>query len=131
MGQTRAVAAEPTLPIRLSLPASPRYLLAARVVAASLGAEAGLTVDDLDDLRLGVNELLSVLMDSAAPEARVDLEFLTGPDGVTVSGRIEPAPDVGGPDELAVRILEAVTDRYELDGASFALTKGPSRRDDG
>ena len=33
------------------------------VVAASLGADAGLTVDEIEDLRLGVNEAVSVLAD--------------------------------------------------------------------
>jgi len=61
-------------PVRLSLPASPRFLAAARVVATSLGAESGLSVDDLEDLRLGVNELVSLLVESGGG-ARVELEF--------------------------------------------------------
>ena len=65
-----------TGPVRLSLPASPRYLAAARVVAASLGAESGLSVDDLEDLRLGVNELVSVLVESGdAGVWRVIIEY--------------------------------------------------------
>ena len=72
--------------VRLSLPASPRFLAAARVVAASLGAESGLSVDDLEDLRLGVNELVSLLVEARGARRRVDLEFERRRRRITVSG---------------------------------------------
>ena len=50
--------------VALGFPPSSRFLSAARLVATSLGADAGLTVDDLDDLRLGVNELVTTLRDA-------------------------------------------------------------------
>jgi len=118
--------------VRLSVPASTRYLSAARVVAASLGAESGLDVDDLDDLRLGVNEMVSLLIESAPPTARVDLEFDVHELGITVRGVIDgpsgPAIEI---DELTRRIVDAVVDHHELDGTSFSLTKASTRRDHG
>jgi serine/threonine-protein kinase RsbW len=120
-------------PVRLTVPATTRYLAAARVVAASLGAESGLSVDDLDDLRLGVNELVSLLVESAAPGARIDLEFATGDAEVTVRGRLDGEVGPDGPseiDELTRRIIDAVADHHELDGTSFSLTKASSLRDE-
>jgi len=117
-------------PVRLSLPASMRYLSAARVVAASLGAESGLHVDDLDDLRLGVNELLSLLVEASAPGGRIDLEFRVRDGAITVDGALHGG--VGEPvdvDELTRRIVDAVLDHHELDGTSFSLTKATSLRD--
>jgi len=114
----------------MSLPASPRYLAAARVVATSLGAESGLTVDDLDDLRLGVNELVSVLVEASGAGDRVELEFHA--DGTSITVRGERAGDAGVPvelDELTARIVEAVTDRHAVDERSFSLTKVSSIRD--
>jgi anti-sigma regulatory factor (Ser/Thr protein kinase) len=117
-------------PVRLSVPASPRFLAAARVVAASLGVEAGLSVDDLDDLRLGVNELVSLMIEAATPEARVDLEFEVDGDGITVRGALDgDIHAVMEIDELTRRIVDAVVDAHQLDGASFSLTKGSSLRD--
>src|SRR6185436_8475509 len=95
-----------------SVPASPQFLSAARVVAASLGVEAGLDVDDLDDLRLGVNELVSLLVEVAAPGSRVDLEFEVDDVRITVRGAID----------------EAVVDHHEVDGSSFSLSKAASLR---
>ncbi len=119
-------------PVRLSVPASPRFLSAARVVAASLGAESGLSVDDLDDLRLGVNELVSLLVESAPPAARVELEFDVHDGAIIVRGMLDGA--VAAPievDELTRRIVEAVVDDHELDGTSFSLTKASTLRDHG
>jgi anti-sigma regulatory factor (Ser/Thr protein kinase) len=119
-------------PVRLSVPASPRFLAAARVVAASLGVEAGLSVDDLDDLRLGVNELVSLMIEAATPEARVDLEFEVHGDRITVRGVLDGGIHaVLEIDELTRRIVDAVVDDHEVDGASFSLSKGSSLRDDG
>jgi anti-sigma regulatory factor (Ser/Thr protein kinase) len=120
-----------TQPVRLSVPASPRFLSAARLVAASLGAESGLSVDDLDDLRLGVNELVSLLIESADATGRIDLEFEVGDDHVTVKGVIDGAAAPIELDELTRRIVAAVADHHELDGASFSLTKGSTLRDHG
>lgn len=119
-------------PVRLNVPASPRYLSAARVVATSLGAECGLTVDDLDDLRLGVDELVSMLIEAASPDARIDLEFDASDGSITVRGRVvgtrvSEASDI---DELTRRIVEAVADHHVLDRSSFSLTKDSSLRDE-
>jgi Histidine kinase-like ATPase domain len=124
----------PTLgrPVRLSVPASPRFLSAARVVAASLGAECGLDVDDLDDLRLGVNELVSLLVESAPSGGRIDLEFDVDDGGITVRGAIDGSVATSIEiDELTRRIVDAVVDHHELDGTSFSLTKVSSQRDHG
>jgi serine/threonine-protein kinase RsbW len=116
-------------PVRLSVPASPRFLSAARVVAASLGVEAGLDVDDLDDLRLGVNELVSLLVEAAAPGSRVDLEFEVQDVRITVRGTLDGVvAQAMELDELTRRIVEAVVDHHEVDGSSFSLSKGSSLR---
>ncbi len=130
MPATPDPAGSTTGPVRLSLPASPRYLAAARVVAASLGAESGLSVDDLEDLRLGVNELVSVLVESGDAGDRVELEFETDGGSITVRG--QRSGDSRRPlevDELTARIVEAVADHHEIDGASFSLTKASSIRE--
>ncbi len=130
MPATSDPAGSTTGPVRLSLPASPRYLAAARVVAASLGAESGLSVDDLEDLRLGVNELVSVLVESGDAGDRVELEFETDGGSITVRG--QRSGDSRRPlevDELTARIVEAVADHHEIDGASFSLTKASSIRE--
>ena len=95
-----------------------------------MGADCGLSVDDLDDLRLGVNEMVSALVDGAAGEARVDLQFVATDGAITVSGVIDGAGAHGAVvDELTTRILDAVTDHHVLESTSFVLTKKSSLRE--
>lgn len=112
--------------VRLEIPAQPRYLSAARLVAASLGAEAGLTVDDLEDLRLGVDELLATLVDAANHGAIVRLGFVVNGRSVVVDGALvgDAAPVTA--DEMTRRIAAAVSDEYELGPSSFRLSKSAS-----
>lgn len=109
--------------VTLSLPAVPRFLPSARVVAASMGAEGGLTVDEIDDVRLGVNELVSLLVEGAQPGARITLTMVADDGRVEIDGRLDGDGGSAELDELARRILDAVADDYELDGSSFRLTK--------
>ncbi len=113
--------------LHLSFPAHPRFLSAARVLAASVGADSGLSVDDLDDLRLGINELVSLLIDGAGPDARVELSIVGRDATVTVHGSLDGGSATPMPaDDLTGRILDAVVDRYEIDGGSFVLAKSSS-----
>jgi anti-sigma regulatory factor (Ser/Thr protein kinase) len=124
------VTTPPDHSVRLSVPALVRFLSPVRVVAAALGADCGLSVDDLDDLRLGVNEMVSALLDGTPPEARVELQFAAADGEITVTGTIEGGGPGGGViDELTTRILDAVADHHTLDGRSFELTKRSSLRE--
>ncbi|MGI9053241.1 MAG: hypothetical protein ACR2HQ_11435 [Ilumatobacteraceae bacterium] len=120
--------------VRLEVPPELRYLAAARTVAAALAVDAGMTVDDLEDLRLGVGELTTVLMDGVVGEAngvRVVLKFALGDRSVTVSGAVEGASITVAPDPLTAKILSAVADHYELGPSSFVFTKSSSFRERG
>ena len=105
--------------VELDVPLASRYASTVRAVAASVGAELGFTVDDIDDLRLGVNEAVSILSDvDGAAEARIHIRFETDDGVVTVRcsrrGVDEPVVE-GDIDVLARRILDAVVDEYSLD----------------
>jgi len=116
--------------VRLEIPAAPQFLSTARLVAASVGADAGLSVDDLEDLRLGVDELVATLIERAADDARIRLD-LTRTDGqVTVDGTLDgdAITDAPNADGLTERIVAAVVDTYELGANSFRLQKAARER---
>lgn len=107
--------------VELDVPLSSRYASTARAVAASVCAEFGFSVDDIDDLRLGVNEAVSILCDvDHDGAARLFIRFDAAEGAVTVQcsrrGVDEPvvADDI---DVLARRILDAVVDEYSVDGS--------------
>lgn len=116
--------------VLVTIPAHPRHAATARVVASSLSADAGFDVDEIDDLRLAVNEVIALLTDEPAigPDDCVDLEFLvdTGTDGrrrLQVTASRTGDVDVPSPDDLATRILSAVVDHFDVEAGRFRLVK--------
>lgn len=120
--------------VELDLPLAHRHASTVRVVAASLGADAGLTVDEIEDLRLGVNEAVSVLADvDPVDGARLRVRIEIVGQGMTVTARrtgIDQALSIDDIDELAVRILRAVVDEFRVDGdGAFVVVKNALARD--
>jgi hypothetical protein len=99
-------------------------------MASSVAADAGLSVDDIDDFRLGINEVVSVLADEpAGTDGRLLLEFTVAPGPVSVTVSRTDGAGATELDELARRILDAVVDHHEYERGSFRLVKTASDRD--
>jgi serine/threonine-protein kinase RsbW len=117
--------------VELDVPLASRYASTVRAVAASVGAELGFSVDDIDDLRLGVNEAVSILSDvDDAAGARLHIRFESGGGAVTVRcsrrGVDEPVVE-DDIDVLARRILDAVVDDYSVDSTGqITVVKRPA-----
>lgn len=111
----------------LDLPLTSRYATTVRAVAASMAATLGMSVDDIDDLRLGVNEAISVLTDvDDDTDGRLHVRFTLEPDAISVTADRRGVDGVppAAIDALAERILGAVVDEYSLDdGGVFLLVK--------
>jgi hypothetical protein len=108
--------------VTVTIPARSSFVGLARVTATSLGAELDLDVDELDDLRLALNELVAALIEVADEGATIAVEYSLGDDELSVSGRLS-AGEGATLDELSRQILGVVTDSYHLDGSTFALRK--------
>jgi hypothetical protein len=108
--------------VTVTIPARSNFVGLARVAATSLGAELDLDVDELDDLRLALNELVAALIEVAADGATIAVEYTLGDEELSVSGQLS-AGEGASLDELSQQILGVVTDSYHLDGSTFALRK--------
>ncbi len=104
-------------PIELALPADTRLLRLVRLVASGLASTAGFDVDELDDLRIAVDEAVAALLEGGNG-SRLVLRFDVGETEVDMTGST-PAGTSGplDPDrvELSTQILAAVCDEHELD----------------
>ncbi len=109
----------------LAVPAEHRFVAVTRVAAASLAVELDFDVDQIEELRIGVNELVSLLVERSAPGATLELVYTIQADGLEVSGSLDREISVLDQeiDELALQILDVVVDSYRCDAASFWLTK--------
>lgn len=107
------------------MPLSTRYASTLRMIAASLGADAGFTVDEIDDLRLALDEVFSMLADGHEG-GRVRTIFRLDERELTADLALESGPIEVAPDELAANILRSVVDHFEFSPESVTLTKRAS-----
>lgn len=100
--------------VELVIPGDPRFLRVARMAAASVATVGGFDVDAVDDLRIGVDELCSLLLDQG--DGDLTLRFSVTRSRLVVNGRCRARHDLpeGGRSTLAQQILAVVADRYEV-----------------
>jgi serine/threonine-protein kinase RsbW len=114
--------------VRVAIPAEFRFVALCRVTAASLAAEVAFDVDEIEELRIGVNELVSMLVESSPPDSEIELSYRIESASVRIDGVNEAvaAADIAEPDPLTTQVLEAVVDAYGWHGGSFWLEKRQS-----
>ena len=67
--------------VEVRIPADVVYVSTLRLTAASLAARCDLTIDDIEDLRLAVDEACALLLPHAKPKTPLEARFVlaTGP----------------------------------------------------
>jgi serine/threonine-protein kinase RsbW len=99
--------------IQLAIPGSPEFLRLARLAAADAGSRIGMTFEDLEDLRIAVDEL-GYAITGGRPGCTLNLVFTLRDAAIEVEGTCD---DEGGsfePTELARTIVAAVVDEYQI-----------------
>jgi anti-sigma regulatory factor (Ser/Thr protein kinase) len=113
--------------IEISVPLRSEHGATLRVIVASLGSDNGLTIDEIDDLKLAVSEVFTMLIDDAG----------TGPGRAVIrywseAGTIRVHLTHDGDDlsleldALARAILSSVVDDYTVDADGVMLLKRAS-----
>ena len=117
-------------PVELKAPAEPGSARLARILAAGVAADAGLSIDDMEDLRIAVSELVALLVDGAENAAQPIVVRFTAVAGEVVVDGERRAPAGGEAtevDDLALEILRVVVDHHSFDadesGRRFHLVK--------
>lgn len=112
--------------VTMAIPARHDFVRLARLTASGLGSQAGFDVDEIEDLRIAVDELLCVLIDATEGTPDVVLRFALGDGSLLVEGEAPVVRDFQL-SRLAREILAVVVDGYDLrndDGqGSFRCSK--------
>lgn len=115
--------------VRLEVPASPEFLRLTRIMVAGVASRVGFTLDDIEDLRIAIDELCFALVGKGRPGA-ISLRYVLLPDGLAVEGTGRFPDGDGGDPRLAPmsqQILGALLDEFELaagaDGPTFRMVK--------
>jgi serine/threonine-protein kinase RsbW len=95
-----------------------------RLTAAGLASRLGFTFDEVEDLRIAVDELCFHLLgdagngvDPSADGRTMDLTYSAGDDCITITGRTGLTGAVPEPSDLSEQILDALVDEHEVRGA--------------
>ncbi len=118
--------------VDLRVPADPAYLAILRTAAAALAVRLDLTLDDIEDLRIAVDEACALLLDHRAhPGQDLSATFTMHADSleVLVTGPAGHLADRAG---FARTVLEALVTRVETgaleDGSWIRLVHEGGRR---
>ena len=95
-GDQRQVAVATTDAVDLRVPADPAYLAVVRTATAGLATRLNLTLDEIEDLRIAVDEACSLLLAGRAhPGRTLNAAFSVGNGtiSVVIAGPVEELPE--------------------------------------
>src|SRR5512142_31693 len=70
---------------RVCMPAEGAYLSVLRTATAGLAARLDFTLDEIEDLRIAVDEACAMLLTQALAGADLECQFSLGPDSMRIS----------------------------------------------
>lgn len=109
--------------VELSLPARPELLFLVRMTAAAVASRADFGYDQIEDLRLAIDELALTICGDEPQDGRLQLLFKWSDDAIEVVGVYEADSTEGRRElvvaqpanELSARILDALVDEHGAD----------------
>lgn len=72
--------------ISVQIPASPAYLQIVRLIAAGLASRLGFTIDEIEDLKIGVDELSAYMTGAQGREGELSITFALDGDCIEIQG---------------------------------------------
>jgi serine/threonine-protein kinase RsbW len=97
--------------VEMRVPADGAFVAPLRLTAASLAARCDLTVDDIEDLRLAVDEACALLLPHAQSGGVLDASFVLAPGTLAVTAAV-PSSDDADPERsgFAWTVLSALAE---------------------
>ena len=111
----RSDAAKKVPEVHLALPATPEFVRLARVTATGLASRAGFSIDEVEDLRLAIDELCFTLIGPKGREGRLELRYRLDGTALEVEGSVD-CEDGTVPrlSDWSDQILDALVDEHEV-----------------
>ena len=110
--------------VTVRMPAEGAYLSVLRTATAGLAARLDFTLDEIEDLRIAVDEACAMLLSQAVPGTSLECRFALGRDMMTISVSVPClTPQLPASDTFAWTVLTALA-------GSVDARVGPGRRAD-
>ena len=111
--------------VMLRIPADSAYLAVLRTATAGLAARLDFTLDDIEDLRIAVDEACAMVLPQARPDSDLTCTFDLDAARLTVAVSAEcDSPRPPNRDGFAWTVLAALTNEVsaEVDGDTLTVT---------
>jgi serine/threonine-protein kinase RsbW len=121
--------------VTVRMPADGAYLSVLRTATAGLAARLDFTLDDIEDMRIAVDEACAMLLGQAIPGSILECNFTLSPDDMTITVSVpclNPRPPSG--ETFAWTVLSALTGTVEAQvgpGDRLAIVMRKSRPNPG
>jgi len=95
--------------VTVGMPAEGAYLSVLRTATAGLAARLDFTLDEIEDLRIAVDEACAMLLSQAIPGTNLDCAFDLGAEEMTITVSVTAAePRIPARDTFAWTVLSAL-----------------------
>jgi serine/threonine-protein kinase RsbW len=121
--------------VTVRMPADGAYLSVLRTATAGLAARLDFTLDDIEDMRIAVDEACAMLLSQAIPGSNLECSFALSPDDMTITVSVpslNPRPPSG--ETFAWTVLTALAGTVEAQvgpGDRLAIVMRKSRPNSG
>src|SRR3954447_2162534 len=100
------------------MPASPQLLRVARLTAAALASRLGFSFDEIEDVKIAVDELCFALVGSKGRDGTLTITYRLGDHALQIDGagvfNGDASESTPAPSDLSAQILAAVVDEHEI-----------------
>jgi serine/threonine-protein kinase RsbW len=121
--------------VTVRMPAEGAYLSVLRTATAGLAARLDFTLDEIEDLRIAVDEACAMLLHQAIPGSALECSFALGSDMMTISVSVPSlTPQPPASDTFAWTVLTALAgsvDAHVGPGDQLTIVMRKSRRASG
>ena len=121
--------------VQVKMPAESAYLSVLRTAAAGLAARLDFTLDEIEDLRIAVDEACAMLLHQAIPGSALECNFALGRDLITISVSVPSlTPEPPASDTFAWMVLSALAgsvDAHVGDDDQLTIVMRKGRRASG
>ena len=108
-GTAQADREKPQDHVTVCMPAEGAYLSVLRTATAGLAARLDFTLDEIEDLRIAVDEACAMLLSQAIPGTNLECAFDLGADEMTITVSVTAAgPQIPARDTFAWTVLSAL-----------------------
>ena len=95
--------------VQVKMPAESAYLSVLRTAAAGLAARLDFTLDEIEDLRIAIDEACAMLLAQAIPGTDLECAFDLSAEEMTITVSVIAAePRIPAPDTFAWTVLSAL-----------------------